>query len=121
MEVVGLGYPHVGSCELCLGQVDAREATPAGERLGLGRTAAAAELHDRCSRSQPAEQLVAPFRAWVVLDPVLPRLPGVDHRVVAVGHERRARIAHSTSTSSSRVAASARASASIEVSAVAIT
>jgi hypothetical protein len=123
VQVFRLRNALARACELRLGQVDTRQPGSSGERSRLVRPAAAAELDDARALGQAVEQLAAPVDTRVVLDPVLPCLPGVDHRVVARRDEEGAIVAHSTSTStsSSRAAASACASASMEVSAVAIT
>ena len=107
--------------ELLGREVDRGEPEALGQQPRLIRAAAAAELDHAAASRKSRDELVAPVGPRIVGDLCLPRLPGVDHRVVAGRDESRARVRHATSTSSRPAACSARCSASMEVGAVAIT
>jgi hypothetical protein len=121
VEEVGSRDSFASSPQLLLGEIDSRELKPLREPGCLRRAAAATELDHPGALGEPRDELVAPLGPRVAGDPLLPRFPSVGHGVIAGADELRARVAHSTSTSSSRAAASARWSASTDVSAVAIT
>ena len=121
MEERRFGDAFPSAPELLGREVDRGEPEALGQQPRLIRAAAAAELDHAAASRKSRDELVAPVGPRIVGDLCLPRLPGVDHRVVAGRDESRARVRHATSTSSRPAACSARCSASMEVGAVAIT
>ena len=116
-----LGHSFAGPLQLSPREVDPREREARRELTGLTRPTSAPQFQEAGARFEPRAEIGGPGVAGVVGYLLRPRLPGVDHGVVAVGDEPCARVTHSTSTSRRRDAASARSSASRFVSAVAIT